>query len=310
MPYAPPARFKEEFYRLLEKEIKDLFRLKIYLPIVELFGEKVLKNAKSDLFESISSGRLEYVDGYLSGKVNLDLIEQIRFLGGRYDKTRKAWYLPDTTPELQIAKAQADAKYTTLQRQILQSLDQVQIDWNMVQAGVSGRMHQSMNRMNQEITRTLKGIAVSPKITPEGKKFISDEWGGNLTLYIQKFTDENILKLRQEVQAHAFSGGRSASLAKVIQQNYGVSQRKAKFLARQETSLLMSTVRENRYKDVGSIKYKWSGAMDSRERHDHKLLQGKVFFWDSPPVVDRNTGRRANPGEDYNCRCVAIPVFD
>jgi uncharacterized protein with gpF-like domain len=39
-------------------------------------------------------------------------------------------------------------------------------------------------------------------------------------------------------------------------------------------------------------------------------MNGKIFSFDNPPVVDKKTGRKANHSEDYNCRCVAIPALD
>lgn len=93
-------------------------------------------------------------------------------------------------------------------------------------------------------------------------------------------------------------------------QQYGASKAKAKFLARQETSLLMSKYQEERFKDLGITHYKWSGADDQRERPDHKLLNGKIFRFDDPPVTNRSTGAKNNPGEDFNCRCIAIAIVD
>ena len=45
-------------------------------------------------------------------------------------------------------------------------------------------------------------------------------------------------------------------------------------------------------------------------RDSHRHLNGKRFSWNDPPVVDARTGRRCHPGQDYQCRCVALPVFD
>ena len=42
-----------------------------------------------------------------------------------------------------------------------------------------------------------------------------------------------------------------------IQKSYGVTANKAKFLARQETKLLTTTLKEVRYVDAGVTKYKW-----------------------------------------------------
>ena len=37
--------------------------------------------------------------------------------------------------------------------------------------------------------------------------------------------------------------------------------------------------------------------------------KGEIFDFRYPPIDDPN-GSRHNPGENYNCRCVAIPVID
>jgi SPP1 gp7 family putative phage head morphogenesis protein len=55
-------------------------------------------------------------------------------------------------------------------------------------------------------------------------------------------------------------------------------------------------------------KYEWSGVMDRRERKSHRELEGKIISWDNPPDV--GNGRKCHPGQDYQCRCCAIPVFD
>jgi SPP1 gp7 family putative phage head morphogenesis protein len=53
----------------------------------------------------------------------------------------------------------------------------------------------------------------------------------------------------------------------------------------------------------------WSTSHDRRVRDSHKELNGRVFTWDNPPIVDPARGRRAHPGQDYGCRCVAVPVM-
>ena len=72
---------------------------------------------------------------------------------------------------------------------------------------------------------------------------------------------------------------------------------------------MVSKYRQIRYEDVGIRRYMWSTSGDVRVRHDHKELNGKIFYFDNPPITDKATGARNNPGEDFGCRCVAIPVM-
>ena len=146
-------------------------------------------------------------------------------------------------------------------------------------------------------------------MTAAQRQLIATQWGTNLDLYIKNWAADNILKLRKQITENTFAGRRAEDMVSLIRQNYGVGQRKAEFLARQETSLLMSKFHESRFKDIGSQSYIWSSSDDERVREDHKLLNGKIFSWDSPPVVDRRTGRTGHPGEDFGCRCVAIALI-
>ena len=126
---------------------------------------------------------------------------------------------------------------------------------------------------------------------------------------MKEWSKEAIAKLRGDITVNVVKGFRAQRMVDQIQADAGVTKRKAQFLARQETSLLVSKFREERYKDVGLVEYEWSTGGDERVRKDHKDLDGRIFRYDSPPIVDRATGRRGNPGEDFNCRCIAIPVF-
>ena len=49
--------------------------------------------------------------------------------------------------------------------------------------------------------------------------------------------------------------------------------------------------------------YEWRTRGDGRVRSSHRENDGQVFSWDNPPPT-------GHPGEDYGCRCRAIPVSD
>jgi SPP1 gp7 family putative phage head morphogenesis protein len=116
--------------------------------------------------------------------------------------------------------------------------------------------------------------------------------------------------LREKVEKSFIAGQRAESLEDFIKDRFSVSENKSRFLARQEMSLASSKFRENRYKQAGVQYYKWSTSKDERVRDSHAELDGRIFNFDDPPIVDKATGSRANPGEWFNCRCVAIPVIN
>lgn len=95
-----------------------------------------------------------------------------------------------------------------------------------------------------------------------------------------------------------------------IMEDTGVTKRQAALIARDQVLSLNSSVTKARHEAAGVTKYIWRTSGDGDVRPSHKALDGKVFAYDDPPVVDRKSGRRARPGEDYQCRCVMEPLIE
>ena len=166
-------------------------------------------------------------------------------------------------------------------------------------------------RVESDFQRSVRGITIAPKLTKEQARRISTEWATNMQLWVSDFTKKEILELRENMQKTVFTGNRYGSAVKAIQDSYGVTLDKAKFLARQETNLLMAKYKQTRYQEAGVDYYKWgcvAGSKNHPVRPMHKVLEGKIFRWDSPPIVDK-LGNRKNPKQDYNCRCFARPMI-
>ena len=106
-------------------------------------------------------------------------------------------------------------------------------------------------------------------------------------------------------------------IARNIQGEYNTSKGKALFLARDQIGTLNSELTRRQHEDAGVSRYRWVDSGDSRVRDCHHFLNGHVFKWDDPPAMWTRkkgvvvlTGRRCHPGQDYGCRCHAVPVFD
>ncbi|MBR3973010.1 MAG: minor capsid protein [Oscillospiraceae bacterium] len=163
-----------------------------------------------------------------------------------------------------------------------------------------------------------------------GVDLFSDYYNGAFYEHaIRRWVDENVLKIRsipnetlgemQQIVLNGYRRGASITqITKEIQEQYKLSRRKAQLLARDQVSTLNAQITKMQQEDAGCKKYRWSTSKDSRVRPCHKALDGKVISWDDPPEMWYDTkgrgrvytGRRCHPGEDYCCRCVAIPEFN
>ena len=102
-------------------------------------------------------------------------------------------------------------------------------------------------------------------------------------------------------------GSTISDIESYIDDRFATMETNANTVARTETGKIYSEVTEYRQRELGVEKYQWLTAGDERVRDSHAALDGQIFSWDDPPTVE---GRKLNPGEDFNCRCIALPVFE
>jgi SPP1 gp7 family putative phage head morphogenesis protein len=150
------------------------------------------------------------------------------------------------------------------------------------------------------------------------KKFGVTPADVDMAKHVGKFRRENVKlitslaadKVRRvrSVLAEAGVGARPEDIAKRIREETGATESRAALIARDQTLKLFAQVTEARHAAAGITQYEWSASMDARTRPDHRALNGRVFSYADPPVADTRTGERANPGTQFQCRCVALPV--
>lgn len=314
-----PIRETSQEYDEIEKKIKDLFKREIYIPLIKEFSDnaKSLKNSKEDLNRALQSGRLTYSKGKFSGKLNATLTKELKALGAKWDKSEQCFSLP--YPQLPIdlrgAISLSTASFNKKLEMVDRKLASVVPEELASKLKISKLFDQTLWKMDSQFQRSVGNITVAPKLTDQAAKRIAEDWQSNMEIWIKDFSVKEIENLRGDIRKSFFAGNRYESAIETIQKSYGVTARKAKFLARQETALLMTTFKEERYQDAGINEYKWravAGTPLHPVRPMHKELsdrskKGEIFRFDNPPVDDPN-GSRHNPGQNYNCRCVAVPV--
>lgn len=139
---------------------------------------------------------------------------------------------------------------------------------------------------------------------------LMERWISENVGLIKTIPQDSLESMRNIVLEGVRSGRTIPNIVKAVQNAYNVDKRHARLIARDQIAKLNSDIAEQQQTDAGVKEYIWSTSGDQRVRPSHKKLDGKRFRWDDPPIVDERTGRRCHPGRDYQCRCVALPVFD
>jgi SPP1 gp7 family putative phage head morphogenesis protein len=291
-----PIRTSPKFDEELEKEILEFLTQNIFVPILTEMNrtKKVLFNAKTTIESAIKSGRIQFADGIFKGDFNASLAKEFRSLGMKFDKRIKGYRkdLVNLPISIQVAISQTESAYQAMAANMIKSIDNINYEGALRDLKLSGTLNKVIKEVDLDFTKTVsKVIGISVDITDSQKETIAEEFSENLKLFIKDFADEQVLILRKDVEDAVFAGIRAEELQKTIIDRFGVSESKAKFLAKQEISLLTSKYKQAKYEDVGVNKYKWS-ISNVRTRPDHRALNGKVFSFDDPPISNQTTGAR------------------
>jgi SPP1 gp7 family putative phage head morphogenesis protein len=324
-----PIVHRDDYTRLIEKPLLAYLDEVLFAPLQDILeNEKVptRENARKEkadrekkgedvLRDALLAGTVWYAAGVFSGKFNAAISRKLRSLGAipRADGT---FHLDQGAIPFALRSAVIDAKIRgeMVHREILKTLDTMMDTIPQAATGIDlddeiARVEADLQKQLEKSAASVEDLDITP--VPEGvSSEIEESTVSGIDAGIKGFAQREIEEIRRLTQANMAQGARVDRLTKIIESQYNVAKRRAAFIAENETSLAISKFREARYKEIGANSYIWSTSKDERVRDSHRDLEGKSFSWDSPPVVDTATGRRGHPGQDFNCRCVAIPIVD
>lgn len=113
----------------------------------------------------------------------------------------------------------------------------------------------------------------------------------------------------------AVKGGSSYKvIQKAVEAQTDRGKSYAKFVAADQVAKAYADINKQRQEVAGIPGYIWQAMNDAKTRHTHRRPSGKFFLWGKTMPNDTRprdkAGKILNPGEDYRCRCEAIPAFD
>lgn len=155
-----------------------------------------------------------------------------------------------------------------------------------------------------------------------------DVYTGNQTLndYLQAATLQNaqliesiptqyLAQVSNIVMGNMRAGLRPSAIVDTLQQQFGITQRRAKMIARDQTAKVNGEISSKRQQAAGYSYFRWVTSKDERVRDRHQEIAEKVtrygkgiYRWDNPPLSDK--GEPIIPGGDYSCRCTSQAVSD
>lgn len=306
-----PIRDRLSYSKQLEQLLSyDIYQL-IYKPLIDLLSGVKKENASiAVLVQAFLSRKIYYDNGFVYGVFSSRISKSLRDYGADYNKTKKAF-------KIELAKFPQDIRSAVSRGSMVeqQAVDQMRkkLQELSIQSitipGTTDISKGTLSDLHEQFDKvTPSDLEIPIQMHQVQEEQLRKDYTDNIHLEINGLAQDAIQDLRYKVEEAIGQGVRAEKLKDILVSQHGVTANRAKFIARQETSLFVAKYRRVRYEDAGLNKYQWSTSNDSHVRHDHKELNGQIFSWDDPPITNKSTGARNNPGEDFGCRCIALPV--
>lgn len=182
----------------------------------------------------------------------------------------------------------------------------IYINQNVDSKSIANKNAQAVNAYNgkkwQEQIKHVFGINIF-----QNEPWLKDQlniWIGTNVGLIKSLQDQALQQVKYQVQSGFTKGLTSGEIAKNIQERVDVADSRANLIGRDQVSKLNGQLTMERQQEIGVTSYIWSTSHDERVRETHAEQDGETFQWSDPPA---ETG---HPGEDYQCRCVALGNFE
>jgi SPP1 gp7 family putative phage head morphogenesis protein len=102
-----------------------------------------------------------------------------------------------------------------------------------------------------------------------------------------------------------------ADVIPALQKYEGVTLRRARNIALDQSRKAYNSINKERMQAVGLQRFEWvhsGGGQKPRELHIE--MSGNIYSFDDLPIIDERSGERGIPGQAINCRCTMIPVVE
>lgn len=154
-------------------------------------------------------------------------------------------------------------------------------------------------------TRSALGVAMT---TPDrALPALLDHFAKENAALIKSLSRETTDKIEKMIMRAVTSGQRHEQLAADIRARFDVTERHARFIARDQVGKLYGQLARSRHRELGVSRYIQRTVGDGKVRPLHRQYEreslASPFSYDDPP-------EDGIPGEAYGCRCAGQPVFD
>ena len=164
------------------------------------------------------------------------------------------------------------------------------------------------SRVDATLREALKaaGVTISFKMTAAQNDVLQATIADNVAL-IRSIPQEHFKSVQGVVLRSVATGRDIGALTRELEDTYGVTKRRAAFIARQQNNLATATLTKTRQTELGVTKAVWQhSAGGKKPRPEHVAFSGKTYDVAKGAYLE---GKWTWPGVEPRCRCVSLSVI-
>lgn len=331
------VRINEYFLSRIAAGLKKEIYRSLFKPLFDTLAIKTIWNDKNTLINAINSGRIYYKDGAFRSDKHFSnaVATELEKLGANY--RNKAYYINRSVLPVHIENALAmvaareAAKVAALNRLLLRLADTLGPDTavKLFTEKATERMFQKLQTDLQASTSEGKVPVIEVIKTDKQAKKVADDYVYNMDYWVKNWKSKEIGLMRQDIAQMVQGGARTETISKYIQNRWGIAERKAEFLARNESSIAGSVIKATHYQDMGCTHFMWLKSTSREKRPLHEEYAKKtgnqygiggtnIFSFADPPIIEqlkagesyipKPNGQKGLPGMTYNCSCNLVGI--
>jgi uncharacterized protein with gpF-like domain len=172
----------------------------------------------------------------------------------------------------------------------------------------------SKSNLSTSLKKLSGGLTIKTNlITADMRTIIKASVAENVAL-IKSISEDYLSRVQKMVMRSVTTGNGLETITPALEKYEGISERKAKNIALDQTRKVYNGLNKGRMEKIGVKEFTWihSGG-GAKPRPSHVAMNSKTYLFNNPPQINKdNTNEPPEygiPGQAVNCKCVMKPVF-
>lgn len=249
------------------------------------------------------------------------LTKLIRLMAEDVKKEIAKLFKSDVAVEFIEQQQALDASVTSKAKKVLNKLmGKFQSLFDLVSKPLAEEMVDDSQRYSSTTLQTsLKkvsgGLSLNTGVIPAGLEEVSEAVVLENVSLIRSIPAKYFDDISGAVMRSISTGQGLRDLVPEIQKYHGITERRAKLIARDQTRKAYNFINKEKLKSLGMRKFEWihSGG-GQHPRKSHQAMGGNIYSFDDLPQINKDNPKESPvygiPGQAINCGCTMNPVIE